>query len=219
MYNVQFTLLLNISPHSPQLILLLPLLLLPPLALKLPTLPNFTHAKRPSIKPLPLERLGQLPRRLKHILLSKHPRTPMHTQRLLTLCIDKNVGRILGIRMHGAEHEAGLVRANGDQSQVKGTTVHADLCKRRTHGQVCVFRAVVVCCGGEERDGAVACVAVGRGGKVSMVYHEEGRNSGETPRRNDLTYPANQTLEPPDSTLQLAQRVLHLSNGVRALTC
>lgn len=46
---------------------------------------------------------------------------------------------------------------------------------------------------------------------------EKAQKVGENIVRR--TYPAKYTFEPPDSTLQLAQRVLHLSKGPLALTC
>ena len=110
-----------------------------------------------------------------------------------------------------AELPAGLVGAYGNEAEVKGTAVTADLREGGAGGEVVVGGGVVIF-GWRDGgwDGAVACVAVwftvvsldviGRG--------EEGK-----------TYPAKYTLAPPDSTLQLAQRVLHLSNGVLALTC
>lgn len=131
-----------------------------PTTLKLPTLPNITHPKPPRLHPLPHQRLLQLPRRLHNILLSKHPRAPMHTQRLPALRIHKDIRAILGIRMHRAEHPARLVCADGDEPEIKGTAVRADLCEGGADGEVCVGGAVVVDAGVELRDCAVACVAV-----------------------------------------------------------
>lgn len=59
-----------------------------------------------------------------------------------------------------AEQAAGRVGANGDEAEVKGTAVCADLGEGGTGGEVGVGGAVVVCGSGDGgRDGAVAGVA------------------------------------------------------------
>lgn len=70
--------------------------------LNLPTLPNLTNIKHPFLRNVMLpQRLLQLLRRFQNIFLSKHPRTPMHTQRLSTLGILEYLHRVVRIGMHG----------------------------------------------------------------------------------------------------------------------
>ena len=136
----------------------------PPIAflrttLKLSRFPNITHPKPALLYPLPNQRLLQLPWRLKHVLLGQHPRPPMHTQRLPTLCIDEDIHAILGICMYVAEHETRLVRANGDETQVEGAAVLPDLREGGADREMCEIRTIVVDILRERRDGTVTCVS------------------------------------------------------------
>jgi hypothetical protein len=87
----------------------------------------------------------------------------MHAQRAPTPRIDKDIRTIARIRMHPAEHVARLVGANGNQAEIKGAAVGADLREGGAHGEVGEGGAIVVRVGGEVRDGAVAGVAWGEG--------------------------------------------------------
>lgn len=91
----------------------------------------------------------------------------MHAYRLLTLRIDKNVNCVLGVRMHRTPHPAGLVGADGDETEIKWPAESADLCEGGADGKVGERRGIVVVGvvwiwgdGGAERgwDGAVAGV-------------------------------------------------------------
>lgn len=62
----------------------------------------------------------------------------------------------------------------------------------------------------------------GRCGSLCRCYEEwlVSMHNQKSSRMGLVTaYPAKYTLDPPEETLQLAQRVLHLSKGVRADTC
>ena len=85
----------------------------------------------------------------------------MHAQRASTAGILEDVDGILWIGMDIAEHPAGLVGAYGDEAEVKGAAVTADLRKGRAGGEVVVGGGIVIFCLGDGgRDGAVACVTV-----------------------------------------------------------
>lgn len=84
----------------------------------------------------------------------------MHTQRIPTLRIDKDIHRVFGVRVHSTPHPTWLVGADGDEAEIKGAPVEADLREGGADGEVCVFGGVVVGGCGEGGDGAVACVAV-----------------------------------------------------------
>ena len=105
------------------------------------------------------QRLFQLLGRLQDILLSKHPRTPMHTQRLSTLGILEYLHRVVRIGVHGTHDPSREIRSDGNQAQVEGSTVVAYVFEGGTGGEV-VFRGMVVDVVGEFWDGSVACVAV-----------------------------------------------------------
>ncbi len=84
----------------------------------------------------------------------------MHTQRILTLRIDKDIDCVFWVRMHIAPHEARLVGADGDEAEIEGAAQGTDLSEGRADGEVCVD-VVVGGVGGESAgDGAVACIAV-----------------------------------------------------------
>lgn len=68
----------------------------------------------------------------------------MHSQRTPALRIHEDIHRVLGTRMHIAEHPARLVGADGDQAEVKGAAVGADLRKGWADGEGGVGGGVVV---------------------------------------------------------------------------
>lgn len=83
--------------------------------LKLPTLPNITNIKNSLFSNMLLPQiLPQLPRRLQNVLLSKHPRTPVHTQRSLTLGIFEDLYRVVWVSVHGTHDISRLVCADWD---------------------------------------------------------------------------------------------------------
>ena len=136
--------------------------------LELPTFPNIADIKNAFLfHALPLQCLFQSPRRLQYVLLSEHPRPPVDTHRLLAFCVEKYVDRVLGVRVHGAHHEAWHVRADGDQAEIERPAELANLLEGWAGGQVgqvgiVVFFGVVW----EAGDGAVTRVAAevdGRG--------------------------------------------------------
>lgn len=63
--------------------------------------------------------------------------------------------------MHSAKQPAGRVGADGNQAEIKGPAVGADLGEGGADGEMCEGGVVVVGCGGEGGDGAVAGVAGG----------------------------------------------------------
>lgn len=97
----------------------------------------------------------------------------MHAQRTATLSVDEDVDGVVGIGMHGRHDPAGLVGADGNEAEVEGAAVLADLCEGRAVRQVCVLGAVVIFAGGHAGDGAVACVAGG------LLEVGEGSESAE----------------------------------------
>lgn len=61
--------------------------------------------------------------------------------------------------MHGGKRSAGIIRADGDQAEIKRPAVLANLLELGTSWQRLVFRAVVVDAGWQMRDCAVSSVA------------------------------------------------------------
>ncbi len=84
---------------------------------KLPTLPNLTNIENAQLRQiLPPQRLPQLPRRLQHILLGKHPSTPMNAHRPPTARIDKDIHAVEGIRMHRRHDPPRIIRPDRNEA-------------------------------------------------------------------------------------------------------
>lgn len=82
----------------------------------------------------------------------------MNAHRARAAGITEDIDTIEGISVHGGEQGAGIVGADGDETEMEGAAQVADLREGRAV-RVVVLGAVVVDVGGERGHGAVAGVA------------------------------------------------------------
>lgn len=126
---------------------------------KLPALSNLTDSEPLLFYALHLQDFLQPTDRCHHLLFRQHPRAPVDAHRPLGLDGLEDlygVSRVAVLRRHDP---ARVVGADGDEREVEGTAVLADLRKGGAGGEVGKVGGPVVDGGGELGDGAEAGVA------------------------------------------------------------
>jgi hypothetical protein len=127
----------------------------------LSTFANITHIKHSLLlDPLPLQRLFQQRRWLQDLFFSKDPSAPMHTKRLFTFRVDKDIDTVKWIRVQRREHVSRVVGADGDQAEIERSAMFTNLLKGRATWQVLVFLTIVVFIVGNLGNGAVTSITM-----------------------------------------------------------